>query len=91
MRAKILFKAKTIVTSLPRNIYSDRPKNNTIIKFSLCVVNVLKMFFIIKINLFKYKRFKDGRCRYKIIVSNHLKAPTVQRSSVFKRDGKVYP
>ena len=45
MRAKILFKAKTIVASLPRNIYSDRPKTNIIIKFSLCEVNVLKLFF----------------------------------------------
>ena len=30
---------------------------------------------IIKINLFKYKRFKDGRCRYRIIVSSHLNLP----------------
>ena len=37
IRAEIRFKAKTIVTSLPRDIYSDRPKNNIIIKFSLCV------------------------------------------------------
>ena len=37
----------------------------------------VKIVFTIKINLFKYKRFKDGRCRYKIIVSNHLKAATV--------------
>ena len=26
-----------------------------------------------KINLFKYKRFKDGRCCYTIIVPSHLK------------------
>ena len=31
----------TIVTSLPRDIYSDRPKNNIIITFSLCVTRVL--------------------------------------------------
>ena len=30
-RADIRFRAKTIVTSLPREIYSDHPKNNTII------------------------------------------------------------
>ena len=77
MRAKILFKAKTIAASLPRTIYSDRPKTNIIIKFSLCEVNVLKLFFTIKINLFRYKRFKDGRYGYKIIVSNHLKTATV--------------
>ena len=26
----------------------------------------------VKINLFKYKRFKDGRCRYKNTGSSHL-------------------
>ena len=41
MRAEIGFKAKTIVTSLPRDIYSDCPKNNVIIKFSLCLIHVL--------------------------------------------------
>ena len=42
IRAKIRFKAKVIVTSLPRDIYSDRPNNNNIIiKFSLCVIHVL--------------------------------------------------
>ena len=30
-------------------------------------------FCYTKINLFKYKRFKDGRCCYKIIVPSHLK------------------
>ena len=40
-RAKIPFRAKTIVTSLSRDIYSDRPKNNIIIKFSLYVIHVL--------------------------------------------------
>ena len=29
--------------------------------------------FIIKINLFKSKTYKDGRRQYKIIVSSHLK------------------
>ena len=41
IRAEIRFKAKTIVTSLPRDIYSDRPKNNILIKFSVCVIHVL--------------------------------------------------
>ena len=39
-RAEILFTAKNIVTSLPRDIYSDRQKNYTIIKFSLSVIHV---------------------------------------------------
>ena len=38
--AEIRFRAKTIVTSLPRDIYSDRPKDCTIIKFSLSVIHV---------------------------------------------------
>ena len=38
---EIRFKATTIVTPLPRDIYSDRPKNNTVIKFSLSVIHVL--------------------------------------------------
>ena len=37
----------------------------------------------IKINLFKYKRFKDGWCRYQIIVSSHL---TVFRAVLSKSD-----
>ena len=42
MRAEIRFKAKTTVSSLPRDIYSDYPKNNIMIKFSsVCVMNVL--------------------------------------------------
>ena len=41
MRAEIRFKAKTIVMLLSRDIYSDHPKNNIIIKFSVCVINVL--------------------------------------------------
>ena len=39
LRAVILFIAKTIVTSLSRDIYSDRLKNNIIKKFSLCAEN----------------------------------------------------
>ena len=58
------------MTSLSRDIYSDRPKNNIIIKFSSCVI----MSFTIKINLFKYKRFKDGRCTYKSNVKYILKS-----------------
>ena len=38
--------------------------------------------FIIKINLFKYKRFKDGRCRYRIIVSSHLNLPICHKHNV---------
>ena len=38
--AEIRFRTKTIVTSLPRDIYSDRPKDNTIIKFSLSVIHM---------------------------------------------------
>ena len=41
MRAEIRLKAKTIVTSYLRDIYSDRPKNNIIIKFSRYVIHVL--------------------------------------------------
>ena len=41
IRAEIRFRAKTIVTSLSRDIYSDRAKNKIIIKFSLCVTHVL--------------------------------------------------
>ena len=39
--AEIPPQAKTIVTSLPRDIYSDRPKINIIMKFGLCVIHVL--------------------------------------------------
>ena len=41
IRAEIRFRAKTVVTSLSRDIYSDRPNNNIIIKFCLCVIHVL--------------------------------------------------
>ena len=41
------------------------------------------MGFTIKINFFKYKRFKDGWCRYRIIVSSHL---TVFHAVLTKRD-----
>ena len=44
--------------------------NNIIIKFSLCVVHV---FYSKDQNLFKYKRFKGGRCRYQNAGSNHLR------------------
>ena len=57
VRTEIRFRAKIIVTSLSRDIYSDRPKNNTIVKFSLCVIHVL--CFYNKDPLFKYKRFRD--------------------------------
>ena len=41
IRGEIQFKAKSIVTSMLRDIYSDRPRNNIIIKFSLCVKYML--------------------------------------------------
>ena len=49
-RAEIRFRAKTVVTSLPRDIYSDRPKNNIIIKFSLgkIVYNIDRFFLSIR-------------------------------------------
>ena len=40
-RAEIRFQAKTILTSLARDIYSDRPKNNIIMKSGLCEIHVL--------------------------------------------------
>ena len=42
-RAEIRFTAKSIVTSFPRDIYSDRSKNNIMIKLSLSVIHVLIM------------------------------------------------
>ena len=42
-RAEIRFKAKAMMTSLQRDIYSDRPKHNIVIKFSLCVIDVFLM------------------------------------------------
>ena len=38
-RAQIRFRAKIIVTSLPRDIYSACPKNNATIKFTLIYSN----------------------------------------------------
>ena len=40
-RAEIRFQAKTILTSLARDIYSDRPKNNIIMKSRPCEIHVL--------------------------------------------------
>ena len=54
IRAEIRFRAKTIVRSLVRDVYSDRAKSNVIIKFSLWLLHVLHVFTI-KIDLF-YKR-----------------------------------
>ena len=34
--------------------------------------------FTIKLNLLKCERFKDGRCRYKTVVSSHPKVYTVK-------------
>ena len=61
------------MTSLSRDSYSDRPKNKTVIKFSLCVIyRDVHNDFTKKINLFKSKRFKDRRCTYKNTGSSHL-------------------
>ena len=75
IKAEIRVRAKTIVTSLLSDVYSDplsdRAKSNVIIKFSLWLLHVLYVFTI-KISLF-YKRLKDGRCTYKNTGSSHLK------------------
>ena len=39
IRAEIRIRAKTVVMSFSRDIYSDRPKTNIIIKFNLCVIH----------------------------------------------------
>ena len=70
IRDEIRFRAKTILTSLSRDIHSDREKNN--IAQSMCKTGV-NNGFTIKIKLFRYKRFKDGRCAYKNTESSHLK------------------
>ena len=41
IRAEIPIRAKIVVTSLSRDIYFDRPINNIMIKFNLCVIRVL--------------------------------------------------
>ena len=41
VRVEIRVRAKTIVTSLSRDIYSDRVKNNIVITFRLSVFHVL--------------------------------------------------
>ena len=71
IKGRIRFRTKTIVTSLSRDIHSDRPKSNIIIKLRLCVIHVLSIFKI-KINLFRYKRFKNRRCTCKNTRSSHL-------------------
>jgi len=72
------FRAKTIVTLLPRDIYSDGLENNTMLKFSLSVVHKLicNNRFTIQIDLFKYQRFKDGGCAYKNTGLSHLNQET---------------
>ena len=55
IRAEIRFRAKTIVRSLVRDVYSDRAKSNVIIKFSLWLLHLLHVFTI-KINNLFYKR-----------------------------------
>ena len=39
--------------------------------------------FTIQINLFKYKKFKDGGCAYKNTGSGHLKGAVSRQSSSF--------
>ena len=85
LRAVILFIAKTIVTSLSRDIYSDRLKNNIIsLVYAVYVQKIHKYtcynVLTVKINLFKSKRFKDGRCTYKNTGSSHL---NVLRKRIF--------
>ena len=62
------------MTLLLRDIYSDRPKKLYHDKVqsicNTCVTCV--MSFTVKIILFKYKRFKDERFRYKNTGSSHL-------------------
>ena len=41
--------------------------------------------FTTKINLFKYKRFEGGKCRYKSIVSSHLKSLLILERSLQKQ------
>ena len=41
VKAEIRFTTKATVTSLSRNIYFDRPKNNIIIKLIVCVIHIL--------------------------------------------------
>ena len=77
-RAEIQFRATTIVTSLPRDIYSDCPKNNTTIKFTLIYCNPNVNRFTIQIDLFKYKRFKDEGCAYKNTGSSHLRIHSLE-------------
>ena len=42
------------------------------------------MGFTVKINLFKYKRFKDGRCRYKNTGSRHLKKFAILITKIYE-------
>ena len=75
---EIRYRAKTIVTSLPRDIYPDRPKNNTRLKFSLNVIQVSLNRFTIHIDLCKYKRFKDEGCAYKNTGSSYFRQIVLQ-------------
>ena len=67
-RAEIRFRAKTIVTSLPRDIYSDHPKYYTIIKFSLSVIHVLyKSFYTVQIDFLSIRDSKIEGVPIKIL------------------------
>ena len=50
----------------------------------MCTTGVITGFTV-KINLFKYKRFKDGRRRYKILGrASMLRLPALNCNSVFE-------
>ena len=65
VRAEFRFRAKTIVTSMSRDLSSPRPKN-------------------------EYKRFKDGRCTYKIILLILRSAIFLCRSSLWLLNWQFY-
>ena len=44
-RAEIRIRAKTIVTQLSSDIYSDRTKTTVTIKFGLIVIRLLQWFY----------------------------------------------
>ena len=53
----------------------------------MCTTGVI-IGFTVRINLFKYKRFKDGRHRYKILgratLKSMLRLPALNCNSVFE-------
>ena len=79
-RTEIRFTAKSIVTSFPRDIYSDRPKNNIMIKLSLSVIRVLIMLEYRSICL-SIRDSKMEGVPLKNTGSSHLKFFLLQRPS----------